>query len=298
MAGLVRAWTPVHLLLLVCAYAALWILSGVEAHEVAAAWIFAPVGVFGAIIANATGTGGGVVFVPVFAAFELPGEEVVAIAFAIQCFGMSVGALVWARAIFVRGDLAWNEELESPVLGALVFAPLATGIPALLLTQAFVELSADAVIFWFKIFSLALGSILLVFAWSQRRQSAKARRLHVGPRDLWTLLGLGAIGGAATAIFSVGIGEFLAIYLILRRFPTRAAIAVAVWVSVVCVIVGVWDGLLAGHVRPDVTLAAIPGAMAGGLLAKWIASLLGNLWLKTFAASWIVASSLFLLVRA
>ena len=104
------------------------------------------------------------------------------------------------------------------------------------------------------------------------------------------------MGGAVTAIFSVGIGEFLAIYLILRRFPTRAAIAVAVWVSLVCVVAGVWDGLLAGHVRGDVALAAIPGAMVGGVLAKAIASLLGNLWLKTFAASWIVASSLFLLL--
>jgi hypothetical protein len=53
------------------------------------------------------------------------------------------------------------------------------------------------------------------------------------------LLGLGLIGGAVTALFSVGIGGFLAIFLTLKKFPTKVAIAVAVWVSVVCMLCGV-----------------------------------------------------------
>jgi uncharacterized membrane protein YfcA len=94
------------------------------------------------------------------------------------------------------------------------------------------------------------------------------------------LLGLGLIGGAVTALFSVGIGGFLAIFLTLKKFPTKVAIAVAVWVSVVCVLCGVWDNLLSNHIRIEIALFAIPsaiiGAIIGGFLAKQIAQLLGR----------------------
>ena len=181
-------------------------------------------------------------------------------------------------------------------LPPLTFAPLATGIPALLLTQAFVDVEGAKLLVWFKFFSLALGTTLLIFTWWQRRQAAKDRKLWISPGEIWVLLGLGILGGTVTALFSVGIGEFLAIYLILRRFPTKVAIAVAVWVSVVCVIVGFWDGYFGGLVRLEIALIAVPGAVVGGFLAKGIASLLGSLWLKTLASIWIIASSLYLLL--
>ena len=269
-----------------------------------------PVGIMGAIIANATGTGGGVVFVPVFTALEKGGimvppelqslaslspQESVGVSFMIQCFGMSIGALVWGRAIFVKDALSWDEKIAPHTLLALTAAPLATGIPALLLTQNFVSVDGKSLIFYFKIFSLLLGVTLLLFTWAQRRQPASQRKLHVTPGELWVLLGLGLIGGAVTALFSVGIGEFLAIFLILKKFPTKVAIAVAVWVSVVCVICGVWNNLLSGQVRIEIALIAIPGAIIGGFLAKQIAQVLGSLWLKTLASLWIIASSVYLL---
>ncbi|ABD54527.1 sulfite exporter TauE/SafE family protein [Jannaschia sp. CCS1] len=310
MARLVRVWIPIHLAMLAAAYAWLFAESALDLTVAMGLWFFFPVGVIGAIIANATGTGGGVVFVPVFAALQdggiplppeilriatLKPEESVAVSFAIQCFGMSMGALVWAHSIFVKDALAWNEKVSSQTLMALTLAPLATGLPALLLTQAFIEVDGATLLIWFKVFSLALGVILLIFAWAQRRQAAKDRKIWVSPAELWVLLALGAIGGTVTALFSVGIGEFLAIYLILRRFPTKVAIAVAVWVSVICVIVGVWDGYLGGLVRVELVLIAVPGALIGGILAKGIASALGTLWLKTLASVWIIASSLYLL---
>jgi len=296
MARFVRVWIPIHLSVLVLAYAALWIQSGNTLQTIIDQWFFVPVGILGAIIANATGTGGGVVFVPIFAALDLPGETTVALAFAIQCFGMSIGSLVWAHAIFVKDSLAWDEKVTPQTLMALTAAPLATGVPTLLLTQAFVSITPADVITYFKFFSLALGIILLIFTWVQRRQLASQRKLYVTPGELWVLLGLGVIGGFVTALFSVGIGEFLAVYLILRRFPTKVAIAVAVWVSVVCVFAGFWKGYLAGHVALDIALIAIPGAILGGFVAKGIASLLGSLWLKTLASIWIIASSIYLLL--
>ena len=158
------------------------------------------------------------------------------------------------------------------------------------------EVEGDQLIIWFKFFSLALGIILLIFTWIQRRQAAKDRKIWVSPGEIWVLLGLGIIGGAVTALFSVGIGEFLAIYLILRRFPTKVAIAEAVRVSVVCVVVGCWDGYFEDRVRLEIALIAVPGAVVGGFLAKGIAQLLGSLWLKTLASLWIIASSIYLLV--
>ncbi|MFN3169471.1 MAG: TSUP family transporter [Hyphomicrobiales bacterium] len=311
MKRLVQTWIPIHLLALAGAYALLFWQSSLTLEVLLGLWFFVPVGVLGAIIANATGTGGGVVFVPVFAALQdgaimvpdallglLPrnANEGVAVSFTIQCFGMSIGALTWAHAIFVKDSLKWDEKIAPHTLLALTTAPLATGIPALLLTQAFVQIDGAQLIVWFKFFSLALGVTLLIFTWVQRQQSALDRKLTVGPGELWVLLALGALGGAVTALFSVGIGEFLAIYLILRRFPTKVAIAVAVWVSVVCVFTGFWDNYFAGLVRLEIALIAVPGAILGGFLAKGIASLLGSLWLKTAASIWIIASSIYLLV--
>lgn len=311
MTSLVRVWIPIHLAALAAAYAWLFTQSTLDLTVAMGLWFFFPVGVVGAIIANATGTGGGVVFVPIFTALQdggialppdilriatLKPEESVAVSFAIQCFGMSMGALVWAHSIFVKDALAWNEKVSSQTLMALTLAPLATGVPALLLTQAFIEVDGATLLVWFKIFSLTLGVTLLIFTWAQRRQAAKDRKIWVSPAELWVLLALGAIGGAVTALFSVGIGEFLAIYLILRRFPTKVAIAVAVWVSVVCVLVGVWDGYIADLIRIELVLIAVPGALIGGILAKAIASALGALWLKTLASVWIIASSLYLLL--
>ena len=311
MTPVIRGWIPVHLTLLLVAYVLLFRQSELTLEVLTGLWFFFPVGIMGAIIANATGTGGGVVFVPVFAALQdggimippellriasLKPEESVAVSFTIQCFGMSIGSLTWAYAIFVKDSLAWDEKVSSQTLAALTFAPLATGIPTLLLTQTFVDVEGDQLIVWFKIFSLTLGITLLIFTWLQRRQAAKDRKLWVSPGEIWVLLGIGIIGGAVTALFSVGIGEFLAIYLILRRFPTKVAIAVAVWVSVVCVLTGFWDGYFEGLVRLEIALIAVPGAIVGGFLAKGIASLLGSLWLKTLASIWIIASSVYLLV--
>mgnify|MGYP001800979368 CR=1 FL=1 len=114
MTPLIKLWIPIHLLALVAAYTILFFQSELTMEVLTGLWFFFPVGIMGAIIANATGTGGGVVFVPIFTALQdgtipipdavlqiatLKPEESVAVSFTIQCFGMSVGALTWALAI-------------------------------------------------------------------------------------------------------------------------------------------------------------------------------------------------------
>ena len=101
----VRRWTVFHIVLLAVAYVALlaWTFPGFEA--LLEAWIFLPVGIFGAVVANSTGTGGGVVFVPAFAQLDIRPPQSIAMSFLIQSFGMSVGTLVWLNTFFVSGKV-------------------------------------------------------------------------------------------------------------------------------------------------------------------------------------------------
>ena len=56
---------------------------------------FVFLGLLGAIFANATGAGGGVVFIPFFNQLEFSSVTSIATSFAIQCCGMTAGAITW-----------------------------------------------------------------------------------------------------------------------------------------------------------------------------------------------------------
>ncbi|MCV0369654.1 sulfite exporter TauE/SafE family protein [Filomicrobium sp.] len=272
-------------------------------------WIFGPIGVFGAIIASSTGTGGGVVFVPAFNTLSgasemgaIPMElaidpiKTIGISFLIQCFGMSVGASVWIRRFYGGGQTGPREKIDGHSFLFIIFTLLATTLPALLVTQfaLFSNVDGRGLLVAFKWFSLTLGVVLLIFTWAFKR--VKPYRFHPERLDYYWLLGLGAIGGVITAFFSVGVGELVAVYLILRKFPTPSAIAIAVIISVVTVIFGVGYHIANNNIIWPVALTAIPGAMIGGFVARYFAIWLGPLWLKTFASLWIILSSAFLIV--
>lgn len=271
-------------------------------------WIFLPIGIFGAVIANSTGTGGGVVFVPAFNSLSGAAEmgmipmditvdpvSTVGISFLIQCFGMSVGAVTWIWR-FYASDHPPGGRIDGLSFIHIIFTVLVTTIPTLLLTQwaFFGAVDGHALLTAFKWFSLVLGIVLLVFTWAY--QKVKPYRFRPELTDTYWLLGLGAIGGVITAFFSVGVGELIAVYLIFRKFPTPAAVAIAVIVSVISVISGVGYHLANGNIVWPVALMAIPGAMIGGFIARLFAAWLGPLWLKTFASVWIIASSAFLIL--
>ena len=271
-------------------------------------WVFMPIGVFGAIIASSTGTGGGVVFVPAFNSLSgaaelghIPMEigvnpvETVGISFLIQCFGMSVGAVAWTLRFYASGPPGPG-SIDGLSFLHIIFAVLVTTIPSLLITQWAFFGSVDGAVLLtaFKWFSLVLGVVLLIFTWAYKR--VKPHRFRPEMTDLYFLLGLGAIGGVITAFFSVGVGELVAVYLIFRKFPTPAAVAIAVIVSVVTVLSGVGYHVVNGNIVWPIALMAIPGAMIGGFLARTFAVWLGPLWLKTFASIWIIGSSAFLIL--
>lgn len=310
----VRRWTVFHIVLLAVAYVALlaWTFPGFEA--LLEAWIFLPVGIFGAVVANSTGTGGGVVFVPAFAQLDIRPPQSIAMSFLIQSFGMSVGTLVWLNAFYGKGKVSTLERLDPNTMFGIITIVLATCLPALLLIQWVYFRTADqaTLLFAFKVFSIILGLVLFAFTILKDPLAPKKIRRMPSTVDNIMLVLIGLTGGVVTALFSVGVGEFLAIYLIFRQYPTVSAIVCAVIVSVISVLTGVWYHIanmtlstrvdevtqtLVSAPRWEVVILAIPGALIGGYMASLFATLLGTQKLKIFASLWIILSALYLLVQ-
>ncbi|WP_370191319.1 sulfite exporter TauE/SafE family protein [Qipengyuania sp.] len=287
--------------LLVLAYAALWWLVPYESTLLETLWFLPGVGVVGAIIANASGTGGGVVFVPVFNAMRELGTmalnplQVVAVSMGIQAFGMSLGGLRWTDRLFHQHEPSGLEaRTHARDYWLVTIGVLALSLPALLATQRLVAFDAQAVLLGYKAFSILLGLAVIAATWTVNRSAPE--RSELARVDLVTLLLVAIPGGAITALFSVGIGELVAFYLFLRHYPMVLCVGTACVISAVSCIAGLVWHVEAGIVQWEVVLLAAPGAMLGAFLARPIALWLGARRLKTAGGVWIVSSAIYLLV--
>lgn len=256
------------------------------------------VGVGGAIIANTSGTGGGVVFVPVFSMFRewgtlnLSPVEVTAASFLIQCFGMTMGAARWTDRLLHQhpADPACVSKRD---FACICLTVITISLPVMLLTQRLATFDAHAVLIGFKTFSILFGTALLVTTWTVNRNLPERHRLE--PVDVFVVAFLAIPGGFVTAFFSVGIGELVALYLFTRHYPVLLSTGAATVISAVSVLSGSLWHVEAETVPWEVVLLAGPGALIGGFLARPIALRLGSLRLKTLDGLWIVGSSLYLL---
>ena len=96
-------------------------------------------------------------------------------------------------------------------------------------------------------------------------------------------------GGLVTAWLSVGVGEFVAIYLILRRFDVTLSVATAVVVSAITVWAALPQHLLRNpSIYWEVVLFAGPGAVVGGIIARRLVLWLGARRLKFFFGFWLL----------
>ncbi|WP_394200171.1 sulfite exporter TauE/SafE family protein [Shewanella waksmanii] len=246
---------------------------------------FLMLGVTGAIFANSTGAGGGVIFIPVFNSLELSHQQSISTSFAIQCFGMTAGSIAWWRH-YKQPQLQESAGLLPILLG--LCAPLSVlgiwcaelfSIPA----PASLELS-------FSLFSIVLG-FAIIYSGLRPQQPHSTRTLTA--LEITHLLILSFFGGLITAWLSVGVGEILVIYLILKRFPPTLAVAVGVIVTAITV----WS-VSPMHLMPhsdayfNIVLFAGPGAIVGGFLAKKLALYLPVRSLKLFFAFWIIISGI------
>lgn len=283
---------------LLAAYLAIWWLAPMSPALLGKLWFIPAVGLLGATIANTSGTGGGVVFVPVFSILRGAGvmaldpTQVVAASFLIQCFGMTVGALRWTTGLHrepaARRDASLGDYWR--VVGIVAIGAL----PVMLATQRMARFDPHDVLLAFKCFSVVLGIVVVVTTWTINRERPPLAR--VAAVDFVVLAGIGLAGGFVTSLFSVGVGEMVALYLFIRHYPVVLCTGTAVTISSLSVIAGAPFHILGHHVVWEVVALAVPGAMLGGYLARPLALWLGANRLKTLDGCWIVASSLYLIL--
>ena len=287
-------------MVLLVAYAALWALVPADTGLLGKLWFLPGVGIVGAIIANTSGTGGGVVFIPVFNALRelgvmsLPPLMVVGVSMGIQSFGMTMGSLRWTDRLLHQpapGPLEARVPIKD--FATVVLAVLALSLPAMLATQRLTAFDQQDVLYAYKGFSIALGCALIAATWTFN--AARPERVRLERIDLIVLTAVAIPGGMITALFSVGMGEIVALYLFIRHYPVLLCTGAACVISAVSCLAGVVWHIDAGTIQWEVVLLAGPAAALGGFLARPIALWLGPKRLKTLDGSWIVLSALYLL---
>lgn len=250
----------------------------------------------GAIVANSTGAGGGIVFVPAFKMLGVDQAGIVATSFAIQCFGMTAGTLAWYRFSRLQNidtEPAWLDYFK---LIKSFAVPTVVGVIVgqFLLTPD----DPQQVVGLFKIFSALFGVAILVTSYQLYRNGVQA--LNAGEVQALTdssifkgaCSAIAFIGGAITAWLSIGVGELVAVFLILLRFPVTLSVGVAVSLSALAVWIGIQKYLwLENLINLNILLFAAPAALIGGTLARRVATFFTPLQLKVLIAIWVLFSA-------
>jgi len=251
---------------------------------------FTFLGLLGAIFANATGAGGGVVFVPFFNQMDFSVATSVATSFAIQCCGMTAGAITWwafyqqQKAKQQPDFLQWQPLLSILTLTVL---PSVLGLWMVQINpQLFAHFSdPNSLHTGFGIFSIGLAVAIFATVFLLNNGTFNTKLCIY---DYVALPTIALVGGGITAWLSIGVGELVAVYLIVRRFNVTLAIAAAVILSAMTV----WGGIIfhlviTKAVYWPVVLFAGAGAVAGGILAKRLVLYFSAKNLKLFFAGWI-----------
>jgi len=242
---------------------------------------FSGMGVIGAIFANSTGAGGGVVFIPAFQWLDFSDQQSVATSFAIQCMGMTAGSLSWLA--FAKSDEQHADHWQPFIPTVLLCAVCSViGISAVQ-SQAWAAPGSLKQIF--SLFSLVLGAMLL---FSVLRLNRQADRYQLSQIDLFAVVSIGILGGMITAWLSVGVGEVLALYLLMRGFSATVSVAAAVCVSALSVWAAIAHHVVADNVVWEVLLFAGPAAVLGGTIARYIAVWMPPRTLKIFFSGWVL----------
>jgi len=247
---------------------------------------FALLGILGAVFANATGAGGGVIFVPFFNQLNFDANTTVATSFAIQCCGMTAGGIAWW--MFYRNKQ--KENLDWSHLSQALKLTIPFSIFGIVIGQ-FIQFAnngvgpAEQLHLVFGGFSILL-SLAIFASIPLLKQSSFRHKLLSLDSVLLPIIAL--IGGVVTAYLSIGVGELVAVYLIMRRFNVTFSIAVAVILSAF----SVWSAILFHLIVTEaiywpVVLFAGAGAIVGGTFAKYLVLYFSPRNLKIFFAAWI-----------
>ena len=244
-------------------------------------YLFSFLGTLGAIFANATGAGGGVVFIPMFTKLNFTENQAVATSFAIQCFGMTAGAFTWWHHYQTeKTDLRLWQGFKRIICVTTIASII--GLSYVFHYQFNSPASLHVSFSWF---SLMLGFFIILTIYLLKPNRERSQLYFI---DYIVLIVIGLFGGAVTAWLSVGVGELLVIYLLLRHFDISMAVAAAVIVSAFTV----WTAIMQvnSDVYWQVIMFAGPGAVLGGIFAKTLVTHLSATKLKLFFACWLLVS--------
>lgn len=249
-------------------------------------WHFAPLGIAGAIAANSTGAGGGIVFIPAFSALGIDSVSALGTSIAIQCFGMTAGSISWLGSM--RKSAHVGKQVLALTYRLLVFSG-ASAVAGMLAGQYLLPVPDFPITTIFKYFSILFGVLLLVV--TLRRNPHRHTRYHLRHIDIPLIVITCFAGGAVTSWISIGAGEWIALLLFFLGYPTMVSVCVAVCISSWAVLSGApYHMFIANSIYWEVLLFAAPGAIAGGVVARLLAERMGPVRLKIFFAAWILAT--------
>lgn len=259
--------------------------------------------VIGAIIANATAVGGGMVFNPTLQlVFGVTGLSALALAVLVQSAGMPAGAYGWyKKGEFQRVD---RNDLRNMLL-ATVGSAVVFQLIFLWLASTWPKNSVLAM----RIASALISFYVFGIVWKRIRMNAadtagdSPRNYRLGvDRRIYPWLYAGSALNVAT---SLGIGELVTSHLIkFYNAPVKTAVAIGTLLQAVCV----WTqavfiiAFFSEHILLDIVLIGVMFCLIGGRLAPLILTLPAvepyAKHLLTFAAFAMGLTSLLLVVRS
>jgi len=246
------------------------------------------VGLLGAVVANSTGSGGGIIFIPFFSAMGLTGLQSLGTSIFIQCFGMTAGSFSWLLSM--KSSRHTFKGQDRLIKQLLLLCGMAT-ITGVLVAQYWVTDPGIAMTMIFRWFSVLFGICLLINALGHHRKHHTRHSLSA--TDRFAVLIVSFLGGMLVAWISIGVGEWIALYIIFRRFPTMMAICIGVCMSSIAVLTAAfYHAWVMSNVVWEVLLFSAPAAVVGGIFAKYLSFRLGPGRLKIFFGTWILATGL------
>ena len=248
--------------------------------------LFFFLGLVGALVANSTGAGGGVIFIPFFSALSISAEEAIATSIAIQCFGMTAGSVSWLKYLQLKTRL--QEVEHAPIFKLLVISGFPTVI-GILCAQYLIPTPSLPIESIFGGFSIVFGILLLLFTAMKGRGFQGTIRSTSRTESIW-IVGTCFFGGILTTWISVGVGEGIALLLFFLGFPAYIAVAIGVYTSSMAVLTAVNFHIQHDNIITEVVLFAGLAAFVGGYIARYITNKVGGYNLKLFFALWITAS--------
>jgi len=250
-------------------------------------WYFFIIGLTGAIVANSTGAGGGIIFIPFFATLGITATESLATSIVIQSFGMSAGAIGWLSSIKDSEHFSHN---SLDLLKTILIFTAPTAIAGVLIAQYVIANPPFQMVDIFRAFSAFFGATLLFITLLKKSQTHT--KYHLNAVDKYMLIVASFIGGLVTSWISIGIGEIIAILLIMRHIPIMLAVSVGVCLSALSVLAATPFHITQSNPVWEIILFAAPAAVIGGTFARFLSFRLGPVRLKIFFASWILATAI------